>query len=105
MADTVEETVDTASETLVLSEQEKAELAEFVASQMFSNLQFNQVLLTIENQCRGQAQQVVEDADAETIGKIREDLTRLRAENQMLGGAAVQQGAAQVPQVPTPPSQ
>ena len=43
MADTAEETVDTASETLVLSEQEKAELTEFVASQMFSNLQFNHV--------------------------------------------------------------
>ena len=89
---------ETQQTPVVLTEQEKADLAEFVAGQMFANLQFNQVLLTIENQCRAQAQQTVEEADEETIQKIRDDLARIQAENQLLGGSVIQEGAEQVPQ-------
>lgn len=96
---------ETQQTPVTLSDEERAELTEFVATQMFSNLQFNQVLLTIENQCRSQAAQVVNQADEETITKIRGDLAQVRAENDILGGAVIQEGAAQVPNfenVPTP---
>jgi hypothetical protein len=98
----MEETQNTPA---VLSEEERTELTEFVATKMFSNLQFNQVLLTIENQCRAQAAQVVGTADEETVNKIRTDLAQVREESQILGGANVQEGAPQVPNfanVPTP---
>lgn len=96
---------ETQQTPVVLTEQQKAELAEFVAGQMFANLKFNQVLLTIENQCRAQAQTTVNEADAETLAKIQEDFIRLRAENEMLGGQVIQEGAPKVPdfdKVPTP---
>jgi len=98
----MEETQNTPAE---LSEEERTELTEFVATKMFSNLQFNQVLLTIENQCRAQAAQVVSTADEETVNKIRTDLAQVREESQILGGANVQAGAPQIPNfanVPTP---
>ena len=88
---------ETTEETIVLSEQEKAELTEFVATQMFSNLQFNQVLATIEHQCRTQATEVIQEADTETLTKIQEDLANIRADNQVLAGAAVQDGAETIP--------
>ena len=83
--------------TPTFSDEQKAQLTEFVASQMFSNLQFNQVLVTIEGQCRQQAQQIVSTADDETLTKINQDLVAAQAENQLFGGATIQEGAAEVP--------
>ena len=101
---------ETQQTPVVLSEKQRAELSEFVAGQMFSNLQFNQVLITLENQCRAQAAKTLDEADDDTLRQILEDFQRVHAENELLGGAVIQEGAAQVPEtnptnfenVPTP---
>lgn len=80
-----------------LTEQEKAELSEFVAGKMFSGLQFNQVLLLIENQCRAQAKQTIEQADAETIAKIQEDFFEVKEKNEILGSPVIKEGAVEQP--------
>ena len=95
---------ETQQTPVVLSEQERAELSEFVATQMFSNLQFSQVLTTIENQCRAQAAQLINESDEETINKIRGDLAQIRAQDQIVNGQVVQEPAAEpnFENVPTP---
>ena len=71
---------------------------------MFSNLQFSQVLTTIENQCRAQAAQLVNESDEETINKIRGDLAQIRAQDQIVNGEVVQESAVEpnFENVPTP---
>lgn len=79
------------------SEEQKAQFTEFVAGRMFSNLQFNQVLATIEGQCRQQAKSVIETADNETLAKIEQDFLQSQAEGQIFGDVAVQQGSESIP--------
>jgi len=80
-----------------LTEQEKADLAEFVAGKIFAGLQFNQVLLLIENQCRAQAKKTIEQADEETIAQIQQDFFEVKEKNEILSGPVIKEGTVEQP--------